>query len=91
MAMGWIWQRKENQAREGVLEPLSDRQYNSLLLSLLQEVTPAQVQARLGERQHDVYVDQGNEAFFRGDFGGAIASYDEASRINPDKHEALAA
>jgi hypothetical protein len=89
--MARFWQRKEKPENELVLEPLSDRQYNSLLLSLLQEVTPAQVQARLGERQYDVYVDQGNEAFFRGDFGGAIASYDEASRINPDKHEALAA
>jgi hypothetical protein len=34
--MGWIWQRKEKQARERVLEPLSDRQYQSLFLSLLE-------------------------------------------------------
>jgi CHAT domain-containing protein/Flp pilus assembly protein TadD len=175
--MGWIWQRKEK--REPVLEPLSDRQYKSLFLSLLQEVAPAQIQARLGERQQDrnfvswlrrfgsellknpaanaelgrqmvrlgavdigtlgtlakeigeqqlldqgtrapervppvdesrpsdkpaegnstlsakedeqasFYFQQGNEAFSRGDFRGAIAAYDKALHFKPDYHEAL--
>jgi hypothetical protein len=57
--VGWIWQRKEKRepkrepVLEPVLEPLSDRQYNSLFLSLPQEIAPAQIQARLGERQQD--------------------------------------
>jgi tetratricopeptide (TPR) repeat protein len=48
--MGWIWQRKEKQ--EPVLEPLSDRQYQSLFLSLL-EAAPEELQAQLDERQND--------------------------------------
>ncbi len=53
--MRWPWQRKEKQAEsEPRLEPLSDRQYENLFLSLL-EVTdsPNQLQARLGNRRKD--------------------------------------
>ncbi len=47
--MGWPWQRQEKQTSEPVLEPLSDRQYQSLLFSLLEAVDLSeQVRARLG-------------------------------------------
>ena len=35
------------------------------------------------------YFQQGNDAYFRGDFGGAIAAYDQALFFKPDDHEAL--
>ncbi|XWK91314.1 MAG: tetratricopeptide repeat protein [Phormidium sp.] len=34
------------------------------------------------------WFEQGNQQYYRGDFQGAIASYDKALAIQPDKHEA---
>ena len=42
-----------------------------------------------GDSQAKFYFQQGNDAYFRGDFRGAIAAYDQALSFKPDKHEAL--
>ncbi|MGB3789787.1 MAG: CHAT domain-containing tetratricopeptide repeat protein [Phormidesmis sp.] len=58
--MRWPWQRQEKQATsEPTLQPLSDRKYEQLYFSLLAlqetagENAAAQLQDRLGEKQHD--------------------------------------
>jgi CHAT domain-containing protein/Flp pilus assembly protein TadD len=75
--MEWPWQRKEKQAaaRESALEPLSDRKYESLFLSLLEAGTAEAVQAeRLADRN----------------FVSWLRRYGQTLRKNPAAHTALA-
>ncbi len=42
-----------------------------------------------GDSQADFYFQQGNDAYLRGNFRGAIKAYDQALSIKPDGYEAL--